>query len=126
MLQEDSHAISQDTLIMIVTVCCSSLQKKFTYFQSKLFIVIDKISNSFDIHICKICLYVSEAVHTYNFKRGDISLQFFSGVTHNIPLLRDILTEARFVSGNISTNYLPEVYPDGFKGKQLSPKEKVN
>ena len=38
------------------------------------------------------------------------------GVTHNIPLLRDIVTEERFVSGNITTNYLPEVYPDGFKG----------
>lgn len=48
-----------------------------------------------------------------------------TGVTHNIPLLRDILTEERFVSGNISTNYLPEVYPDGFKGKQVSQQEKV-
>lgn len=40
-----------------------------------------------------------------------------AGVTHNIPLLRDIITEDRFVRGDISTNYLPEVFPDGFKGK---------
>ena len=41
-----------------------------------------------------------------------------SGVTHNIPLLRDICTESRFVEGNISTNYLPTVYPDGFPGRK--------
>jgi propionyl-CoA carboxylase alpha chain len=42
------------------------------------------------------------------------------GVTHNVPLLRDVITEKRFVSGNISTKYLPETYPDGFKGKTLT------
>ena len=41
------------------------------------------------------------------------------GVTHNIPLLRDIITESKFVSGEVTTNYLPEVYPDGFHGHAL-------
>ncbi|XP_077351356.1 propionyl-CoA carboxylase alpha chain, mitochondrial [Festucalex cinctus] len=41
------------------------------------------------------------------------------GVTHNIPLLREIITHPRFISGDISTNFLPEIYPDGFKGHQL-------
>jgi propionyl-CoA carboxylase alpha chain len=51
-------------------------------------------------------------------------LYLISGVTHNIPLLRDILTEKNFINGNISTNYLSEVYPDGFKGRQLSNTDK--
>lgn len=38
------------------------------------------------------------------------------GVNHNISLLRDVITEKRFVSGDITTKYLPEVYPDGFQG----------
>ena len=46
------------------------------------------------------------------------------GVTNNIPLLRDIITEERFVSGDISTKYLPQVYPEGFKGKQLTDPER--
>lgn len=41
------------------------------------------------------------------------------GVTHNIPLLREIITHPRFISGDISTSFLPEVYPEGFKGHQL-------
>jgi acetyl/propionyl-CoA carboxylase alpha subunit len=49
---------------------------------------------------------------------------FLTGVTNNIPLLRDIITERRFVDGDISTKYLPEVYPDGFKGKQLQDTER--
>lgn len=42
------------------------------------------------------------------------------GVTHNIPLLRDIITEKQFVAGDITTNYLNETYPEGFQGKQLT------
>lgn len=44
----------------------------------------------------------------------------FSGVTHNISLLRDILSERNFQEGNINTNYLAHIYPDGFQGKPLS------
>ena len=46
------------------------------------------------------------------------------GVTHNIPLLRDVLTAPRFAAGKLSTKYLPEEYPDGFKGVQLNDEEK--
>lgn len=45
------------------------------------------------------------------------------GVTNNIPLLRDITTEENFVKGNISTKYLGQIYPDGFKGKTLNQEQ---
>ena len=48
------------------------------------------------------------------------------GVTNNIALLRDIVTEPHFVKGDISTKYLTKIYPDGFKGKTLSSPEKFN
>ena len=43
------------------------------------------------------------------------------GVTHNIPLLRDIITEDRFRKGATTTKYLSEVYPEGFKGQLKHP-----
>lgn len=47
------------------------------------------------------------------------------GVTHNISLLRDIITEKKFVEGEVTTNYLPEVYPEGFQGHFLdAPKRR--
>lgn len=46
------------------------------------------------------------------------------GVNHNIPLLRDIIGQPRFVSGDISTKFIQEVYPGGFKGFVLGDHEK--
>ena len=54
-----------------------------------------------------------------NFKFVIIIL-IFEGVTHNIPLLRDIITEENFVNGELSTKYLYKTYPNGFKGRFLS------
>ena len=39
-----------------------------------------------------------------------------AGVNHNIPVLRDIITQPCFISGDITTNFIAEVYPGGFKG----------
>lgn len=41
----------------------------------------------------------------------------FSGVTHNIALLREVIKHPRFIQGDISTKFLPEVYTEGFKGE---------
>ncbi|XP_050725092.1 propionyl-CoA carboxylase alpha chain, mitochondrial-like [Eriocheir sinensis] len=84
-----------------------------------------EISIYYDPMICKLVCYGDDREEAIQRSIQALDAYVIRGVTHNIPLLRDILTEERFVSGNISTNYLPEVYPDGFKGKQVSPREKV-
>jgi propionyl-CoA carboxylase alpha chain len=43
----------------------------------------------------------------------------YLGVTHNIPLLREVIGSSRFKSGKISTKFLAEEYPGGFKGHVL-------
>ncbi|CAG8503278.1 5029_t:CDS:2 [Funneliformis mosseae] len=42
------------------------------------------------------------------------------GVTHNISLLREVIGSSRFQSGKISTKFLGEEYPKGFKGHVLN------
>ncbi|KAG0720708.1 Propionyl-CoA carboxylase alpha chain, mitochondrial [Chionoecetes opilio] len=84
-----------------------------------------EISIYYDPMICKLVCYGDSREEAIQRSTEALDAYVIRGVTHNIPLLRDILTEERFVSGNITTNYLPEVYPDGFKGKQVSPTEKV-
>jgi propionyl-CoA carboxylase alpha chain len=42
------------------------------------------------------------------------------GVTHNSSLLQEIIKHPKFVEGDITTNFLYEHYPEGFKGKQLT------
>ena len=40
----------------------------------------------------------------------------YTGVTHNISLLQEIINHPRFIAGDIDTKFLPTEYPDGFKG----------
>lgn len=82
-----------------------------------------EISIFYDPMICKLVTYGPDRQTALNTMAKALDSYVIRGVTHNIPLLRDIITEKRFVSGNISTKYLTETYPDGFKGTSLSPKE---
>jgi len=63
--------------------------------------------------------YFSCTISVYRGMYQSTFFIFFTGVTHNIPMLRDIVVEDKFVKGDISTKYLPQVYPDGFKGMML-------
>ncbi|KAJ7425153.1 Pyruvate carboxylase subunit A [Pitangus sulphuratus] len=67
-----------------------------------------------------------EFVNTQKFEmpvkhRGTAAYQdearIVSCVAHNISLLREVIIHPRFVQGDISTKFLPEVYPDGFKDR---------
>jgi len=42
------------------------------------------------------------------------------GVEHNVAFLRDVMNSKRFQSGNFTTAFIPEEYPKGFHGHQLT------
>ncbi|XP_047207832.1 propionyl-CoA carboxylase alpha chain, mitochondrial [Girardinichthys multiradiatus] len=77
------------------------------------------ISIYYDPMISKLVTYGSTRAEALARMEDALDNYVIRGVTHNIPLLREIITHPRFISGDISTNFLPEVYPDGFKGHQL-------
>nr|WDE40206.1 propionyl-CoA carboxylase alpha chain [Tegillarca granosa] len=79
-----------------------------------------EISIYYDPMICKLVTYGQTRKEALATMEKALDSYVIKGVTHNIPLLRDIITEEKFVAGNISTNYLPSIYPDGFQGKVLS------
>lgn len=82
------------------------------------------ISIYYDPMICKLVCYGDNREEAIKTSVKALDAYVIRGVTHNIPLLRDILTEEKFNAGDISTNYLPQIYPDGFKGKQLTDNER--
>ena len=45
---------------------------------------------------------------------------YIRGLGHNIAFLADVMNSARFQSGDITTNYIAEEYPDGFIGGALT------
>lgn len=82
-----------------------------------------EISIFYDPMICKLVTYGPNRQAALDTMAKALDSYVIRGVTHNIPLLRDIITEPRFVSGDISTKYLTETYPDGFRGTTLTLKE---
>ena len=46
-----------------------------------------------------------------------------AGVEHNISFLRAVMDNARFIRGDISTKFIPEEFPQGFHGYQLSTQQ---
>ncbi|KAG5442329.1 Propionyl-CoA carboxylase alpha chain, mitochondrial [Clonorchis sinensis] len=82
-----------------------------------------EISIFYDPMICKLVTYGPDRQSALDTMAQALDSYVIRGVTHNIPLLRDIITEERFVSGKITTKYLMETYPDGFKGTSLTSKE---
>ncbi|CAF4018398.1 unnamed protein product, partial [Rotaria magnacalcarata] len=83
-----------------------------------------EISLYYDPLICKLTTFGKDRNAALATMAQALDSYVIRGVTNNIPLLRDIITEERFVAGNITTKYLPQVYPDGFKGKQLVDSER--
>ncbi len=82
-----------------------------------------EISMYYDPMICKLTTFgptrqeaIERAVHA-------LDHYVIRGVTHNIPLLRDILHEKTFLSGTFTTSYLPQTYPEGFQGTDLTQQE---
>ncbi|XP_054167014.1 propionyl-CoA carboxylase alpha chain, mitochondrial-like [Oppia nitens] len=84
------------------------------------------ISIYYDPLICKLVTYGHNRDEALKTMTEALDAYVIRGLTHNIPLLRDIITEKNFVSGNISTKYLQQTYPDGFKGTQLTPQTSQN
>ncbi|KAG0217819.1 carbamoyl-phosphate synthase L chain, ATP binding domain-containing protein [Mortierella sp. GBAus27b] len=80
-----------------------------------------EISIYYDPMICKLCTHGDtreEAIE--NMKRA-LDSYVIKGVTHNIPLLREVVSHNRFASGKYSTKFLAEEYPTGFKGHSPNP-----
>ena len=84
-----------------------------------------EISIYYDPMICKLVTYGDDRQSALDTMVKALDNYVIRGVTNNIALLRDIVTEENFVKGDITTKYLQKIYPEGFKGKTLN-KEQTN
>jgi len=74
----------------------------------------------YDPMICKLTTFGKTRKEAIDTAVKALDHYVIRGVTHNIPLLRDVLHEPVFLSGTFTTSYLPQTYPDGFKGVQMA------
>ncbi|XP_017359059.1 propionyl-CoA carboxylase alpha chain, mitochondrial isoform X2 [Cebus imitator] len=76
------------------------------------------------LHLPGLITYGSDRTEALKRMEDALDNYVIRGVAHNIALLREVIINSRFVKGDISTKFLSDVYPDGFKGHMLTKSEK--
>ena len=80
-----------------------------------------EVSMYYDSMIAKVCSYDAES-RTEAINKLQVALSSFviRGISHNMSFMEAIITNPRFVDGDINTNFITEEYPDGFYGAILT------
>ncbi|XP_044266943.1 propionyl-CoA carboxylase alpha chain, mitochondrial-like isoform X2 [Tribolium madens] len=83
-----------------------------------------EITFYYDSMICKLICFGKNRQEAIKKSIEALDYYVIRGVTHNIPLLRSILCHQRFAIGNLNTNFLSEIYSNGFERHKLNLQEK--
>ena len=78
-----------------------------------------EISMYYDPMIAKLCTWGVDRGAAIEHMRVALDSFEVEGIGHNLPFLSAVMDHERFVSGNITTAFIAEEYPDGFVGVTL-------
>ncbi len=78
-----------------------------------------EISMFYDPMIAKLCTWAPDRARSIEEMRVALDAFELEGIGHNLPFLSAVMDHDRFVSGDISTAFIAEEYPDGFAGVTL-------
>ncbi|MBW8893333.1 MAG: acetyl/propionyl/methylcrotonyl-CoA carboxylase subunit alpha [Burkholderiales bacterium] len=81
----------------------------------------DEISMYYDPMISKLCAWAPTRLAAIDAMGRALEDFHIEGLGHNIPFLAAVMDQQRFRSGTISTNYIKDEFPDGFKGVEPTP-----
>ncbi|MCZ8081266.1 MAG: acetyl/propionyl/methylcrotonyl-CoA carboxylase subunit alpha [Rhodobacteraceae bacterium] len=78
-----------------------------------------EISMYYDPMIAKLCTWGETREAAIEEMRLALDTFEVEGIGHNLPFVGAVMDHPRFVSGNITTAFIAEEYPDGFQGATL-------
>ncbi len=78
-----------------------------------------EISMFYDPMIAKLCTWGPTRMAAIEEMRLALDTFEVEGIGHNLPFVGAVMDHPRFVSGNITTAFIAEEYPDGFQGAVL-------
>jgi propionyl-CoA carboxylase alpha chain len=78
-----------------------------------------EISMFYDPMIAKLCTWGPTRAAAIDEMRLALDTFEVEGIGHNLPFVAAVMDHPRFVSGNITTAFIAEEYPDGFQGATL-------
>ncbi len=80
----------------------------------------DEISMYYDPMISKLCTWGATRADAVTGMARALEDFHIEGLGHNIPFLSAVMDQPRFQSGQITTGYIAEEFPEGFKGADLT------
>src|SRR5574343_43141 len=78
-----------------------------------------EISMYYDPMIAKLCTWGETREAAIEEMRLALDTFEVEGIGHNLPFCSAVMEHPRFASGNITTAFIAEEYPDGFQGVTL-------
>ena len=81
----------------------------------------DEISMFYDPMIAKLCVWGPTREAAVEGMSRALEETHLEGLGHNLPFLAAVMDQERFRSGALSTSYIKDEFPDGFKGTEPTP-----
>ena len=78
-----------------------------------------EISMFYDPMIAKLCTWAPTRLEAIEEMRLALDTFEVEGIGHNLPFCAAVMDHPRFVSGNITTAFIAEEFPEGFQGVTL-------
>ena len=78
-----------------------------------------EISIYYDPMIAKLISYGEDREIAINNLQNALDSYFIRGVNHNMAFLAALISHSRFITGNFTTNFIADEYPDGFHAQDL-------
>ena len=78
-----------------------------------------EISMYYDPMIAKLCTWAPTRGSAIAYMREALDRFEVEGIGHNLPFLSAVMDHPKFVSGDMTTAFIEEEYPDGFTGVTL-------
>ena len=78
-----------------------------------------EISMFYDPMIAKLVTYGADRDAAIAEMGKALDAYYIRGINHNIPFLASVMNKDKFLTGDMSTNFIAEEYPDGFSAEDL-------
>ncbi len=75
-----------------------------------------EISIYYDPMIAKLCTHGPDRASAISHMSDALDQFYIEGIGHNVPFLSAIMNHERWQSGNLSTSFIDDEFPDGFEG----------
>ncbi|MCD6034848.1 MAG: acetyl/propionyl/methylcrotonyl-CoA carboxylase subunit alpha [Rickettsiales bacterium] len=79
-----------------------------------------EVSMFYDPMIAKLITYGQNRKEAISQMQSVLGSYVIRGISHNLSFLEALISHPRFGSGDISTNFIADEYPDGFSGAELT------